>query len=135
MPSAIWPLRAAVYSKLTGSAPLMALVSGVYAKVPEVTTEPYVTLGPISQLPDDDHGEDGASCEVYVHAWSRQEGYSEAGAIAAAVDAALHRQPLAVAGWTQVSIALDSLSEEPDPDPDIRHMLAVYRVWMTKEGA
>jgi len=135
MAAALWSLRSAVHAKLTAAPSLTALISGVYAKVPDSTPEPYVTVGPINQLPDDDHGEDGAACEIYVHIWSRQNGYSEAGAIFAEVDAALHRQPLAVPGWTKISVALRTASEEADPDPDIRHTLAIYRVWMTKEGA
>lgn len=134
MAAALWALRSAVYAKLVGSPSLMSLISGVYAKVPDTVAEPYVTVGPITQLPDDDHGEDGAACEVYVNIWSRQEGFAQAAAIFDQVDAVLHRQPLAVTGWTKVSCALRAASEEADPDPDIRHMLAVYRVWMTKEA-
>lgn len=135
MPSAMWPLRSAVYSALSANAPLMAMVSGVYAKVPETVPEPYITIGPVLQVTADDHGESGADCEVYVHVWSRQEGYAEASEIFAALDSVLHRRPLIVPGWDKVSVALRSVSEEADPDPDIRHMLAIYRVWLTKEGA
>lgn len=134
MPSAIWPLRAAVYAKLSGDAALSALITGVYDEVPPTGTTDYITLGPITQVADDEHGTPGADCDVAVNAWTREEGYKRVALIAEAVTAVLHRQPLTVTGWTKVSVAGVSLSEEGDPDPDIRRVEMIFRVWLTKEG-
>lgn len=135
MPSAIWPLRSAVFSKLSASVPLSELILGVYDEVPPDTTTDYITLGPITQAADDEHGTSGADCTVIVNAWTREEGYKRVGLIAEAVADALHRQPLSVSGWTKVSVACDAISEEGDPDPEIRRVEIVFRVWLTKEGA
>jgi hypothetical protein len=132
MTAALWPLQQAVYAKLTGHAPLMALVSGVYDEVPEQVAHPYVSLGSITENVDDAHNQRGLEASVVLHVWSKYRGFKEAAGILAALDAALDRQPLAVAGFRDVSIAHQQHTELRDPDPDIRHINVSYRVWLTK---
>ena len=50
MTAALWPLQQAVYARLTGHAPLMALVTGVFDEVPENQPHPYVSLGSITAV-------------------------------------------------------------------------------------
>ncbi|MFE8962164.1 DUF3168 domain-containing protein [Streptomyces iakyrus] len=132
MTAALWPLQQAVYAKLTAHAPLMALVTGVYDEVPEQVTHPYVSLGSITENVDDAHNQRGLEASVVLHVWSKYRGFKEAAGILAALDAALDRQPLAVAGFRDVSIAHQQHTELRDPDPDIRHINVSYRVWLTK---
>ncbi len=132
MTAALWPLQQAVYAKLTGDAPLMALVSGVYDEVPEAAVHPYVSLGSITELVDDAHNQRGLEASVVLHVWSKYRGFKEAATILAALDAALDRQPLVVDGFTDISIAHQQHQELRDPDPDIRHINVSYRVWLTK---
>jgi hypothetical protein len=130
--AALWPLQQAVYAKLTGHAPLMALVSGVYDNVPENAAHPYVSLGSITENVDDAHNQRGLEATVVLHVWSKYRGYREASLILAQLDAALDRQPLDVQGFTDVSIAHQQHTALRDPDPDIRHINVSYRVWLTR---
>ncbi|GGS47732.1 DUF3168 domain-containing protein [Streptomyces violaceus] len=132
MTAALWPLQQAVVQKLRAHAPLMALVTGVYDEVPEQATHPYVTLGSISENVDDAHNQRGLEATVVLHVWSKYRGFKEAADILSALDAALDRQPLTVAGFTDVSVAHQAHTQVRDPDPAIRHINVSYRVWLTK---
>ena len=133
MATALWPLRTALYNKLTGSAPLMSLITGVFDEVPDGQPYPYVTINSITETADDAHDHQGLWCTVQINVWTRAPGFKQAAEIFAAVDAVLDRQPLAVAGYTDVSIRCDQHMELRDPDPDIRHINAQYRVWLTRQ--
>ncbi|MFC8124654.1 DUF3168 domain-containing protein [Streptomyces sp. NPDC057302] len=132
MTAALWPLQQAVYAKAIGHAPLMALVSGVYDEVPEDVAHPYVSLGSITENVADAHNQRGLDVLVVLHVWSKYRGFKQAAQILAALDAALDRQPLAVAGFRDVSIAHEQHQELRDPDPQIRHINVSFRVWLTK---
>ncbi|QUI32435.1 DUF3168 domain-containing protein [Streptomyces alfalfae] len=132
MTAALWPLQQAVYAKATGHAPLMALVTGVYDEVPEAVAHPYISLGSITENVADAHNQRGLDASVVLHVWSKYRGFKQAALILAALDEALDRQPLTVAGFRDVSIAHEQHQELRDPDPDIRHINVSYRVWLTK---
>ncbi|MGP3686532.1 DUF3168 domain-containing protein [Streptomyces sp. IBSNAI002] len=132
MTTALWPLQRAVYARLTADAPLTALVSGVYDEVPEDATFPYLTIGSITEQVDDAHNQRGLAADVTLDIWSRYRGWAEAAHVLAAADAVLDRQPLAVDGFRDVSIAHEQHTELRDPDPAIRHISVTYRVWLTK---
>ncbi|MFF8473882.1 DUF3168 domain-containing protein [Streptomyces sp. NPDC015414] len=132
MATAQRPVQAAVYESLTGSAALMALVSGVYDEVPEPAPYPYVSFGSITEHPDDAHDAQGLDVIVTLHVWSKAPGFAQAYAIFAALDAALDRVPLDVAGFRDVSIAQDNNQAVKDPEPGVRHINAQYRVRLTR---
>ncbi|MFD3573847.1 DUF3168 domain-containing protein [Streptomyces sp. NPDC058644] len=131
MATALRPLQSAIYARLTASAPLMALVSGVYDEVPENAAFPYVSFGSITETLDDAHDRQGLEAMVVIHVWSKAPGMGEAYDVFAAVDAALDRVPLAVFGFTDVSIRHESHEALKDPDPEIRHINAQYGVRLT----
>lgn len=131
MATALRPLQSAVYTKLAASSALTALVSGVYDEVPEPAPYPYVSFGAITETTDDAHDRQGLDVTVTIHVWSKAPGMGEAYDVFAAVDAALDRVSLAVAGFTDVSVRLDQAEAVKDPDPDVRHINAQYRVWLT----
>lgn len=132
MATALRPLQAAVYQKLTASSALTALVSGVYDEVPEPAPYPYVSYGSITETADDAHDRQGLDCLITLHVWSKAPGFAQAYDIFAALDAALDRQPLAVAGFTDVFIKHEQHQALKDPDPAIRHINAQYRVRLTR---
>ncbi|MGW3724835.1 DUF3168 domain-containing protein [Streptomyces sp. NPDC000851] len=134
MATALRPLQTAVFQKLTASADLMARVSGVYDQVPEPAPFPYVSFGSITETVDDAHDRQGLDVALVLHVWSKYPGNAEAADIFAAVDAALDRQPLAVAGWTDVTIKHEDHEFLRDPDPAIRHVNATYRVRITRQS-
>jgi hypothetical protein len=110
----------------------MAQVSGVYDEVPETAPYPFVTIGPFTEVAADAHGTQGLDVTVSVDVWTKAPGNGQGYDIFAAVDAALDRVPLAVAGWRDVSIAHMSHEALQDPDPLVRHISAQYRVWLTR---
>lgn len=132
MSAAAWPLQVAIFNTLTGTT---AVTVPVYDEVPPGGVRPYITIGPLVQVTDDDHNAHGVIIDVDIHVWTESEGIKQAQAIFATFDPLLHRQSLAVTGWTKVHCALQQSSEETDPDPEIRHLLCSYRVWLEKEGA
>lgn len=132
MATALRPLQTAIFTNLSASADLMSLVSGVYDEVPEAAAFPYVSFGAFTEVRDDAHNRQGLDVTVVIHVWSRYPGNGEAADVFAAVDAALDRRPLAVSGWTDVSIWHETHEFVKDPDPDIRHVNAQYRVWLSR---
>ncbi|WP_432118481.1 DUF3168 domain-containing protein [Streptomyces sp. bgisy032] len=134
MATALRPLQAAVLQRLKASPALTALVSGVFDEVPEPAPYPYVSIGSITETADDAHDRQGLDCLVTLHVWSDAPGPAQAYDIFAALDAALDRQPLAVAGFTDVSIRHEQHQALKDPDPKIRHINAQYRVRLTRDS-
>jgi len=132
--TALRPLQTAIYQKLTASPELMALVSGVYDEVPEPAPFPYVAIGAITETVSDAHDRQGLDVMVVLHVWSKYPGNGEAADIFAALDAALDRQPLTAAGWTDITIKHDNHQFIADPDPAIRHVNAEYRVMLTRSS-
>jgi hypothetical protein len=133
MTTALLPLQKAVRDKLLADAPLMDLITGVLDRVKETQPRPYVVYGSAIEVPDDAHNQRGLTVNLTLDIWSEHPGFLEAGQIHAAVDAALDRKPLTVAGFRDVSIAYQQAQELRDPDPKLRHVSVSYRVWMTKE--
>ncbi|MFE4717853.1 DUF3168 domain-containing protein [Streptomyces sp. NPDC056728] len=131
MATALRPLQTAIFGKLSASSALTSR-AGVYDEVPEPAPFPYVSLGSITETPADAHDRQGLDALVTIHVWSKAPGFGEAYDIFAAVDAALDRVPLAVAGFADVSIRHEQHQALKDPDPLIRHINAQYRVWLTR---
>jgi len=127
-------LQAAIYSALTGNAPLMSAVTGVYDKAPQATDSgsstafPYVTIGDdiISAWATDDWS--GGDAVFRIHVWSRYGGNKEANQIIGLVRDALDRVPLSVTGYTALSVDFEQAFVEPDPDGETRHGVMEFRV-------
>jgi hypothetical protein len=133
MTSAAWPLQQAIYARLTGDASLMGAVSGVYDYVPEGAAYPYVAIGEAVEVPNDSHDRPGLTVTFTLHIWSRYRGTKQAIQILGHVDRLLNRTPLAVAGFRDVSLVVESSQMMRDPDPEIRHVPVRLRAWLTKE--
>jgi hypothetical protein len=131
MATALRPLQTAIFGKLSASADLTSR-AGVYDEVPEPAPFPYVSFGSITETPSDAHDRQGLDVLVVLHVWSKAPGMGEAYDVFAALDAALDRVPLTVPGFTDVSIRHEQHQALKDPDPDVRHINAQYRVWLTR---
>ncbi|WP_223772947.1 DUF3168 domain-containing protein [Streptomyces sp. 135] len=131
MATALRPLQTAIYAKATASSALMSRISGLYDEVPEPAAFPYVSFGSITETRDDAHDHQGLDVVVTLDIWSKAPGFGQAYDVFAALDAALDRVPLAVAGFTDVSIRHEQHEAMRDPDPDVRHISAQYRVTLT----
>lgn len=125
--STLTPIQAAVYSKLTGDATLMALVEGVYDHVPEGAERPYVSFGFAISTPENAHDRFGTSTVLTLDVWSEYHGWSEANQIDDRVKALLDHQSITVTGHTAVAVRHELSLQIRDPDPEIRHVQARYR--------
>lgn len=133
MTTAAWPLQEAIVGKIDGDEQLAALISGVYDHTPETARYPYVTVGLITEVPDNAHATPGVHSTVTLHIWSKYRGAKQALQILGHLDRLLDRKPLTVQGFRDVSIAHEWHETMRDPDPDIRHIPVRFRVWLTKE--
>lgn len=127
MATSLRPLQTAIFGKLNA-----ALPGKFFDEVPEPAPYPFVSLGSIFEFPDDQHDAQGLNALVTIHVWSKAPGFGEAYDLFAAVDAALDRVSLTVAGFTDVQIKHTQHQALKDPDPTVRHINAQYRVHMTE---
>lgn len=132
MTTAAWPLQQAIYARLTAD-PVLTALATVCDEVPEPAPYPHVTFGEFIEERMDTHDNQGLDVAAVLHIWSKYRGYAECAQILAHLDRILDRQPLAVAGFEDVSIFREHHRMMRDPDPDIRHCPVRFRVWLSKE--
>lgn len=129
-------LPKAVYKRLSNDTALANLGAKVYDEVPETAGEPtrtpYVVLDDFDDDTADAHDRHGIDTDVTIEAWSRYRGYDEVARILRAIDDALHRKPLTVTGFHDISVARVSSRYTRDSDPELRRGVAIYRVSMTR---
>lgn len=131
MTTATVPLLSAVFARLSASAALQARGVEVYDEAPETAVAPYVTFGEPSETRSDQHDAQGLDVDLELHVWSRYRGYKEAAEIVQLLHNELDRKPLTVEGFRNVSVAADGARYMRDPDPELRHGVAPFRVWLT----
>jgi hypothetical protein len=102
----MWPLQQSVFGALAADTALTALLGPgrVFDDVPQGTPLPYVTLGPLATQDWSTGSEHGSEHIFTVHVWSGAAGKKQAHEILGAIRAALHDQPLAVAGHTLINL-------------------------------
>lgn len=134
-PTALGPVQAAVYARLTGDATLLALITGVYDFVPESVEFDYVVIGEATEIPDNRHGGFGRETTITLHVWSRYRGHSRGQRIAARITALLDHQPLTIDGLHHVSTRFEFSQTLTDPEPpgDIRHIPMRFRIVTEQE--
>ncbi len=125
--SAEGALKAAVYTALTGSAGLMAVVTGVFDFVPEGQAAPYVEIGEVVSVPFDTKNSDGQEHTITLHAWSEYQGYKQAQDILALMYEALHNQPITVTGHQLILCQFDFSTVLKDPDGVTHHGVMRFR--------
>lgn len=126
-------LQQAIYARLAADSALDALTTGIFDEVPAGAATPYVVIGEVTEDLSEAHDRSGINATVTLHIWSKYRGYYEAAQILREVDRLLHRIGLAVPGFTNVSIAQEQHQFMRDPDPDYRHVMVRYRVWLESE--
>ena len=100
--SVIFEVQKAVYAKLTGDAPLMAMINGVFDFVPEGTDYPYVTIGDIAAEDNSAVGVKGYELDLRVNVYSKSQGKSQCLDIVERLKIVLDGQALMVAGFSHV---------------------------------
>lgn len=101
---------------------------GVYDNVPEGTGHPYIVIGEAIQTPDNAHDRFGKEVVATNHVWSKQKGYKEALEIMDRMVAVLEEQPLLIDGFHHVATRFEFSQTLRDPDLNIRHALARFRI-------
>lgn len=123
------PGQLALYTRLTGDATLMGMISAVKDHVPDGQAFPYVVLRGGPEVSDDTHTDGGRQWVPVITVWSQYPGNKELYEIADRIDTLLHNHPLAISGHRTVRLSLD-LMESPLDDPDgvTRSLPMHYRV-------
>jgi hypothetical protein len=121
-------LRNAIYTRLTSDATLMALITGVYDDVPEITSYPYVVLGDDSDINYGTKTLDGVQYVINIHAWSRYRGVKEATEILERIYYLLHEYAIVVTGASAVHIRQEFNTVLTDDDGITRHGIIRFRV-------
>lgn len=125
-----WPLQQAVYTRLSGDTELTTtLGASVYDFVPDSAAFPYVTIGDVTEAPNDTMGRTGRDLTITVHAWSQgEQGMETVQKIADRVDDLLDRWSPTVTGWTAATMLREFFETMRDPDALTRHGIARYKI-------
>lgn len=125
-------VQQAIYTKLTGAAPLMALVNNVYDISVQGTDYPYVLIGDDMYMEWDTDDRTGMEVTVTLHVWSAQRGKKETKTIQKAMYDALHLQQLSVSGYQFIVCYYVSDTTVVDPDGLATHGISKYRINIAK---
>lgn len=127
-------IQGAIYAKLTGNAPLMALVAAVYDDVPQPSDSgngaafPYVTIGEDVAVEWDTDTDTGADVTMTIHSWSIVPGRKQIKQIQGAIYDALHRAVVIVTGYKVVGVDWVSSQSFIDADGVTRHGVQIFRI-------
>ena len=127
-------LQTAIYGALTGDVTLMALITGVFSDVvqpnlPEADSDfPYVVIGQDSFAPFDTKTNDGASAQVQVDVWSRQNDLLEVKNIGTAVYDVLQKGSLTITGANHILTRAVGQDYSTDPDGHTKRGLLTFTV-------
>lgn len=101
-------LQGAIVAKLKSTVAVTSLIgTRIYDHQPTDANFPYVSFGPVQEIPTDYDCVDSAEITVQLDVWSRAIGMKEANRIASAIEAALHDASLSLADNAFVVIAKD----------------------------
>lgn len=125
-------LQKTIYETLTGDAPLMALVTGVYdsGAVPEYTAFPYVTIGENPMDERSNHTWRGWKAPVTIHVWYQENGRGrkKVQEIQAEIDRLLNLQNICVDGWNIVSLRAQFVDVIVDTDNVTLHGIQIFNL-------
>jgi len=129
MSSASWALQQAVFAALTADVALLALLGAprVYDDVPQGTDYPCLTFGQSLARDWSTGTEPGHEHILTLHVWSQARGKRQAHEIMGALHAALHEQPLSLAGHRLINLRHEHSEARRDPDGDTIHGIARFR--------
>ncbi len=117
MTEASLALQKALVATLVADDGVGALVADrIFDAAPRNAGFPYLSLGETRAADWSTGTEAGAEHRLTLHVWSRQRGKRESFEIMAAVEAALHDQPLALDGQALVNLRLEFADARRDPD-------------------
>lgn len=127
-------VQTAIYSQLTGSAPLMSAVVDVYDDVPQPDDSgyaadfPYVTIGEDVLTATDTDAELSNSVSITVHTWSRESGKFQTKTIQGLIYNALNRASLIYLGYNFVNISRATSDSFLESDGQTRHGVQTFNI-------
>lgn len=116
-----YALQQEVYSKLSASTALMALINGVFDGVSQAIDFPYITIGDISARDVSNAEISGVDYRLNIHIWSREAGHKQTADIIDVLYALLHNGSLSVSGKTLVAMRIFSSEIKLENDGLTRH--------------
>lgn len=129
-------LQKAVFSALSGDAPLVALLGGprLFDGAPTGTPFPYVTFGRTSVYDWSTDSDNGTEQLFSLHVWSRAKGRKEALAIMERIEARVGAGLGALEGHHLVNLRLEFSETRFDEDLSVQHGLMRYRAVLEAAG-
>jgi hypothetical protein len=127
------PLQKAVYAALTADATLMAMVTGVYDRVPERTALPYLLFGQGEARDASTGTTEEEEARLELLAYSREGGRKQALDILERVHLLLHRQsPVLSGGYRLVWLRVEQAGAQMQSDGMTWRGIATLRAWVEK---
>ena len=127
-------LQTGLYAKLIADAPLMALITGVYADPQQQPASedrssfPYVVIGEDVGTSWDTKTDFGTSASVVIDVYSRSNNLLEVKQIAGAVKLALHYTDLTIIGANHVMTVVETISALRGSDGVTKRAIIQIRV-------
>lgn len=129
-------LQRAVYQRLSDDVDVASLVgSAIFDAAPAIPPDLFVALGPEKVRSLTDATGRGAVHEVQISVVTRQNGYSGAKALAAAISAALEDAPLPMSRGRVVSIRFLRAQARRDEGEAIRRIDLWFRARLDESAA
>lgn len=129
-------LQAAMYTKLTGDALFMSLVTGVfdYGAVPQNQAYPFVSIGDGTEGPNNAFGTRGYDATIQLDIWDNSNGFKTCYGILARMNTLLDQQSLTLATQKHVYTLYDFSHALNDPGlNNIRHIPVRYKTFTQEQ--
>jgi hypothetical protein len=121
----LWPVQQAIFAALTAA----PATYPVHDAVPQGAVYPYIVIGEISGLPDEELAAASADASFQVHAWSRSPGKKEAHAVLQFARARLDGQEVGAGAWACTEEFVEVLEDPASTAANrLYHGIARYRV-------
>ncbi|UXS00833.1 DUF3168 domain-containing protein [Agrobacterium tumefaciens] len=126
-------LQVAIVNALKASSDLTALVgTRIYDRVPTAdgritATFPYVSFGPVQDIPEDTDCIEASELIIQLDAWSQDPGYMEGRQIAKAIKRALNEQSIPLAENALVYFVFDGRRDLRAPDGLTTQIVSTFR--------
>lgn len=126
-------LQVAIVNALKADPDLTALVAArIYDRIPTAdgkiaATFPYVSFGPVQDLPADADCIEASELVIQLDAWSQDPGFMEGRKIAKAIKRALNEQSISLADNALVYFVFDGRRDLRAPDGLTTQIVSTFR--------
>lgn len=119
-----------VYTKLTGDATLMGMITGAFDFTPEKQAFPYVTTWDIFETPLNTFDKVGKNVLIRLRIWTEYEGFKEAATIKSRIDTLLDNGTIMLTNHKLVSLEFEESTPIIDSFNQTRFLQVSYRCKM-----